>query len=77
MKSIVHHLRKRPDHHKKAIAFSVSFFVTAAIFGVWFSTQTFFNTPTVIVEAETVNSPIDTFMGTVASSWNGFIGLFK
>ncbi len=32
----VHKLRARPDHHKKAIAFSVSFVVTIVVFGLWY-----------------------------------------
>lgn len=32
----VHRLRKKPDHHKRAIAFGVSFGVTAVIFVLWY-----------------------------------------
>lgn len=32
----VHKLRARPDHHKKVVAFSVSFVITAVVFGLWY-----------------------------------------
>lgn len=32
----VHRLRKKPDHHKKAVAFGVSFGVTAVVFVLWY-----------------------------------------
>ncbi|MES2985693.1 MAG: hypothetical protein V4686_01030 [Patescibacteria group bacterium] len=32
----VHRLRKKPDHHKDVIAFSVAFLVTSAVFVGWY-----------------------------------------
>lgn len=32
----VHKLRAKPDHHKKAIAFSLSFVITATVFVLWY-----------------------------------------
>ena len=32
----VHKLRKRPDHHKDVIAFSVAFIVTSIVFTGWY-----------------------------------------
>lgn len=40
----VHKLRQRPDHHKRAIAFSVAFVLTAMVFGIWY----FFSLPRII-----------------------------
>ncbi len=40
----VHKLRQRPDHHKRAIAFSVAFTCTAIVFGIWY----FFSLPRII-----------------------------
>lgn len=32
----VHKLRTKPDHHKKAVAFSLSFVITATVFVLWY-----------------------------------------
>jgi len=37
MKNIFHKLHERPEHHRKAMALSVSFVVTLMIFGIWIS----------------------------------------
>jgi predicted PurR-regulated permease PerM len=36
IKHRVHKLRKRPDHHKDAIAFSIAFLVTVLVFMGWY-----------------------------------------
>ncbi len=78
MRKTIEHLRKRPDHHKKAIAFGVSFVITLAIFSVWFSNQSLWGNSTtqVIAEAKTA-SPFEAFRDSVASGWSGFTSIFR
>ncbi len=37
MKNILHKLHEKPEHHKNAVALSVSLIVTLMIFGIWIS----------------------------------------
>lgn len=46
----VHKLRQRPDHHKKAIAFTVAFTVTLIVFIFWY----FFSIPRIFREYQVI-----------------------
>lgn len=76
MRKIIDHLSKKPEHHKRAVAFSVSFVATLFIFGVWFTTQPFFGGSEVIAEAKT-SSPFAVLVDSVASAWHGVISIFR
>lgn len=38
MRKLIEHLRSRPESHRHAVAFGVSFFVTLVIAGIWATT---------------------------------------
>lgn len=76
MKHLIHRIRQKPPHHKRFIALGTSGVVIAAVFMVWFSTQTFFNTPKIIVQQKQT-TPVETVAHAIASVWNGVMSVFK
>ncbi len=38
MRRVIHHLKQRPDHHRRMVAFGVSGVVVVAMFFIWAST---------------------------------------
>ena len=38
MRKLIARLHEKPEHHRKAIAFGTSLFITLVIFGIWVST---------------------------------------
>lgn len=38
MRKVIHHLKQRPDHHRRMVAFSVSGVVVVVMFFIWAST---------------------------------------
>ncbi len=78
MNNTIESLRRRPDHHKKAVAFMVSFAITAVIFSFWLSSRPFFNSDTtVIAAAAEEKGPLAIFADNLASGYKGFKELFK
>lgn len=58
MRHTIHHLRQKPVHHKRAIAFLIAFSVTLTIFSIWFTAQPFLHTTpttdTIVIDQNTL-----------------------
>lgn len=63
----VHHLRTKPDHHKKAISFGIAFTVTIVVFIFWYT----FSFPQIIAEYRATQSE-NTLLNRTANPIQGF-----
>lgn len=78
MRKIIENLRKKPDHHKKTIVFSISIAITAVIFVIWLSFIKMefasIDTPKDVADK---NSPLTFIKESVANAYNGIMSDIK
>ncbi|MEK9184828.1 MAG: hypothetical protein AAB866_01530 [Patescibacteria group bacterium] len=78
MRKIIENLRKKPDHHKKTIVFSVSIAITAFIFVIWLSFIKMefasIDTPKDVADK---NSPLTFIKESVANAYSGIMSDIK
>ena len=79
MDSHLEQLRKRPDHHKRRIAFGISAFITSLIFVVWLSVLLPKNASEIVAKEKPSNevTPFDSLKTGVAQVYEASKGLFS
>ncbi|MCR4334688.1 MAG: hypothetical protein NUV47_03110 [Patescibacteria group bacterium] len=78
MSKIIENLRKKSDHHKKTVVFSVSLAITGIIFVIWLSFIKMefasIDAPKDVAEG---NSPLIFIKESVANAYNGIMSDIK
>lgn len=72
MRKLIARLHEKPEHHRKAVAFGTSLFITLVIFGIWISTLPYRFQETSAVAQETQKQLEDgiTPLATVKASFD-------